>query len=97
MRARFWYKITNGSSTIAFPFANQMPWLDQTVANMLYYYAIDPFESRYLMLFGTWVKAITKIGAPILKAFAKSPFVTNEEYLALRHALNMALSVSRSL
>ena len=94
--ARLWYKITDSTSTIQFPLAQHVPWLDQTVASIQLYYALDEFEARYWMLFSTWLKIVEDTISPaLLKGFAASTFVTNQEYVALHNAWNAAVTVSR--
>ena len=95
MRAKFWFKITDQTSTIKFPLAKEIPWLDQTIDAIRYYYAIDPFESRYLMLLGTWFRATKEnIGPELTKVFKNLPFVTSQEYVKLLEAWNAAIKVS---
>jgi len=100
-RARYWYQLTDGNtktpSRTSFLFKNDIPWLNQSTDAIQYYYAIDPFESRYMMLLATMRNIVTeKIMPPLFQAFKSFPFVTNREYVALHQAWNGALAQLRT-
>ena len=92
--ARAWYKISNSGSSINFPLARIVPWLEQNITTVSYHYALDPFESRFMMLFNTFLSLSKNVMNPQLEAvFLKLPFVTNEEYVMLNLAFNKAIQV----
>ena len=95
--ARRWYDLTDANTTrpLKFPFKNLIPWLNQTTDMIQYYYSMDPFESRYMILVMAIGNAVnTRIAPQLLNAFKKSPFVSNKEYAAFFNAWNGALKVS---
>ena len=95
--ARHWYDLTDSTSTntpLKFPFKTLVPWLNQTIESIKYYYSVDPFESRYMMLLATISNVVEKRFVPqLFEAFKNLPFFSNEEYVALYKAWNIGLTV----
>ena len=82
MRARYWYKISDENTNIDFPLAQTIPWLAQNLSETKYYYALDPFESRYLVLLQTWTNILLNTIFPGLQAaFNTTSFESNQEYV----------------
>ena len=95
IRARAWYKITNSTSTVPLILFKEIPWLDQSIPKIKYYYALDPFESRFQSLLNTFLFVLRdKVSPQLKKQFASAKFTTNADYVALYQAWNGALSVS---
>ena len=96
--ARLWYQITdeNKESKILFPF-KQIPWLNQTIQNVIYHYSVDFFEGRYVSLFGTWKRVFALVYGGVYKAFIQNPFVDMQEYKLAYHAFQEGLKVCTSL
>ena len=97
-RARSWYKLTTNETKtpLIFPFKNTIPWLDQTIPSIGFYYALDPFESRYLTLARTISSIIRdQITPQLQQGFKDFAFQTEAEYVALYRSWNRAVSVSR--
>ena len=94
--ARYWYDLTDTTTTtpLKFPFKDLVPWLNQTTEAIQYYYAVDPFESRYMMLLLTLKNIVnTRFIPQLFEAFKHLPFFSNEEYVAFYKAWNAGLSV----
>ena len=68
--ARLWYQITEESkpSKSEFPFTH-IPWINQTIPDIKYFYALDPFESRFLTLLNVWFPTMLKIQSKVQAAF----------------------------
>ena len=95
VRARMWYKLAGSNSTNVFPLARHIPWLDHSIPELQYYYSIDPYESRFMILLGTWLRAgKAGIARKLLPVFGSKPFVSSEEYVALYQSWNNAVAVS---
>ena len=96
--ARHWYDLTDSTSATAplkFPFKTLVPWLNQTTEANEFYYSVDPFESRYLLILLTITKVIkTRFAPNLLKNFKNLPFTTNEEYVAFYEAWNQGIQVN---
>ena len=77
-RARTFYVLTDETQqqTSGFPL-KFIPVVNQTTANLEFYYAVDPDESRFLMLYSTWNSAMKQIYTKILPAFKKAPLSEN--------------------
>ncbi|XP_057301007.1 polyunsaturated fatty acid 5-lipoxygenase-like isoform X1 [Hydractinia symbiolongicarpus] len=96
IKARFWYKITDETqqSTINFPF-KFIPFLNQTNNSIAFYYAIDKFESKYFILYLTWVKTMGVVLEKMNKAFALAPFFTIKEYEIVHQSFEAAIKSLR--
>ena len=95
-KARYWYQISDENTNIDFPLAKEIPWLAHNLTAVNYYYALDPFESRYMALLNTWITAVFKTIAPALgQAFANFPFVSNQEYVACYGAFQKSIQVRK--
>ena len=92
-KARSWYKITDQSSNTDFPLANKIPWLEQNLTAIKYFYALDPFESRHLILVSTWRKILESIAPKLFAAFSKFKYTTNQEFATLYWAWQRAIKV----
>eukprot|EP00111_Clytia_hemisphaerica_P024561 TCONS_00072416-protein len=91
-RARYWYILSDENTNIDFPLAHEIPWLAHNLTAVNYYYALDPFESRYMVLLSTWFSAVTTTITPaITKAFAGFSFESNQEYVACYGAFQKAI------
>ena len=77
-RACKFYVLTDETQqqTSGFPL-KFIPVVNQTMTNFKFYYAVDPDESRFLMLYGTWNSAMQQIYIKILPAFKKAPLSEN--------------------
>ena len=93
--ARKWFKITTKNSTIGFPLARKIPWLDQTVDDVIFHYTMDPFESRNLLLLSTWNSTMMeKIAPAIIAKFSKAKYETNKDFADFHSAMQTAIKVS---
>jgi len=93
--ARRWYQVTDGTSPRGTKFPlNAVPWLNQTITNILGYYSFNDFEANWLAGFGTWQEMIEKIDAGISAHFKNAPFESSEEFRAVTNAFNKAIKVN---
>ena len=94
-RARKFYVLTDETQqqTSGFPL-KFVPVINQTTKNLKFYYAEDPDESRFLMLYGTWKAAIKQIYTKIFPAYKKAPFSTLREYVSVYYDFLKAIKVS---
>ena len=96
MRARYWYKISDENTNIDFPLAQTIPWLAQNLSETKYYYALDPFESRHLVLLQTWINLLLNNVFPQLSAaFNTTAFESNQDYVIAYKAWQQAIQVGR--
>ena len=94
-RAQTFYVLTDETQqqTINFPLTF-IPVVNQTMNKLQFYYAVDPDESRILMLLSTWTRAMAQIHAKIFAAFKQAPFTTYREYVSVYYAFLKAIKVS---
>ena len=94
-RARKFYVLTDETQQQTNGFPHKfIPVVNQTMTNLKFYYAVDPDESRFLMLYSTWNSAMRLIYGKILVAFTNAPFSTYKEYLSVYYAYHKAIKVS---
>ena len=93
--ARSWYKITDQQSSIDFPLAGVVPWLEQNISSIRNHYRLDPFESRYMSLTDKFTKDMGIIASELsdLVQSLKFRFITNQDYSDLYAAFNKAVQV----
>ena len=93
LMARMWYKITDGSvdRQAEFPLV-QIPWLNQALTSVAFFYGIDDFESAYMGTLGTWLKVADTIEEKLVSIFGKLPFESDREFIGLYGALNKGVS-----
>ena len=65
--------------------------------NLKFYYAVDPFESAFLMLYSARNTAMFQIYTKILAAFKKAPFSTLKEYVSVYYAFLKEIKVSSNM
>ncbi|XP_066919919.1 polyunsaturated fatty acid 5-lipoxygenase-like [Clytia hemisphaerica] len=96
-RARYWYKISDENTNIDFPLASTIPWLAQNLSETKYYYALDPFESRHLVLLQTWTNILLNTVFPgLTAAFNTTSFESPQEYAIAYKAWQQSVQATKA-
>ena len=64
------------------------------INDVVFYYAIDPFEGRYVALVGTWKKAMSSLYEQLNSSYKDYPFTGITGFKIVYHAFNTAIKVS---
>lgn len=94
-RSRMWYQITNGSHNVHTEFQSpEIPFLNQKMKNVIFHYATDPDEGRFMSLYSTWRETSQFYQSALDKMFENTPFRSFKAYERLHHEYNHLVKVS---